>query len=96
MPKKKRTNREGIPIAGQTNIGPTIAKRLREVGVHTMADLKHVGPAATYLRICEAHPGKTIPVCYYLYSLEGALRGQHWDSIGDDVKRSLLDQVGRK
>jgi DNA transformation protein len=96
MPKKRTTRRDGDPIEGQTNSGPTIAKRLREVGVRTMADLERVGPAGTYLRSCEAHPGKTIPVCYYLYSLEGALRGQHWDAIGDRVKQSLLHEVGRK
>jgi DNA transformation protein len=34
-----------------------------------------------------------MPVCYYLYSLEGALRGKHWDALGESVKRSLLERA---
>ena len=95
MPKKTMTAERRVPVEGQTNIGPTIAGRLHEVGIHTMEDLERIGPAMAYLRICEKHPGETVPVCYYLYSLEGALRGKHWDAIGSKVKRSLLRQVGR-
>jgi DNA transformation protein and related proteins len=43
----------------------------------TVGDLRSVGAVTAYERICGKHPGETIPVCYYLYSLEGALRGQH-------------------
>jgi DNA transformation protein len=96
MPKKTIIGNRGVSIEGQTNIGPTIAGRLREVGIHTVADLERVGPAAAYLRICERHPGKTIPVCHYLYSLEGALCGKRWDAIGGEAKQSLLRQVGRR
>lgn len=96
MPKKTVTGNRSVSIEGQANIGRAIARRLREVGVHTVADLERIGPAAAYLRIGETHPGKTIPVCYYLYSLEGALRGKRWDAIGTRAKRSLLRQVGRR
>jgi DNA transformation protein len=58
------------------NIGPTVARRLKEIGIHTEADLRAVGSVAAYQRICAKHPEKTVPVCYYLYSLEGALRNQ--------------------
>lgn len=77
------------PIEWLKNVGPTIASRLKEIGIHTRADLEAVGPVAAYRRICAKHPEKTIRVCYYLYSLEGALRGQHWDAIGATVKQSL-------
>lgn len=82
-----------VRIAQLKNIGPTIALRLAEVGIHTKADLEAVGPVAAYHRICEKHPGKRIPVCYYLYSLEGAIRGVHWDAISEPVKHSLRNQV---
>jgi len=83
------------PIEELRNIGPTVAARLREVGIRTRAELEAAGPAEAYRRICAKYPGKTIPVCYYLYSLEGALRDRHWDDIGRDVKQALLEQVGR-
>jgi DNA transformation protein len=75
------------------NIGPTVARRLKEIGIHTEADLRAVGSVAAYQRICAKHPGKTVPVCYYLYSLEGALRNQHWDTLGSTIKQNLLRQV---
>ena len=69
---------KSVPIEQLKNIGPTIARRLRDVGIRTSGDLRTVGPVTAYRRICAKYPSKTIPVCYYLYSLEGALRNQHW------------------
>ena len=34
-----------------------------------------------------------MPVCYYLYSLEGALKDRHWDDLGDGVKKQLLNRA---
>ena len=86
-------NSRSLPIEQLQNIGPTIARRLKEIGIRTRADLRSVGSVTAYRRICAKYRGKTIPVCYYLYSLEGALRDQHWDAIGPNVKQSLLNQV---
>lgn len=77
------------------NIGATIERRLNEVGIHSLADLAEVTAAKAYQRICEQNPGKIFPVCYYLYSLEGALLGLHWDDLPEDLKKDLLLQVGK-
>lgn len=77
------------------NIGPTIAKRLVEVGITDAATLEAVGPIEAYLRICAANPMETIPVCYYLYSLQGALMGMHWNDLPEPLKRQLRTRVGR-
>ncbi len=82
-----------VPIEQLKNIGPTIARRLREIGIRTNKDLKSVGAVSAYRRICAKHPRQTIPVCYYLYSLEGALLNRHWDRIGTAVKDRLVSQV---
>ena len=79
-----------------TNIGPTIAKRLRQIGIRTRSDLEQAGPVATYLHLSASFSEKRLPVCYYLYSLEGALRDQHWDAIPESVKQKLLLQVERR
>jgi DNA transformation protein and related proteins len=84
---------KSIPIEKLKNIGPTIARRLKEIGVRTANDLRSVGAVAAYQRICATSPGTRIPVCYYLYSLEGALRGQHWDALGPKIKQDLLSKV---
>jgi DNA transformation protein len=75
------------------NIGATIEARLREVGVRTAAELRRLGAIGAYRRIQAAYPEKRLPVCFYLYSLEGALRGVHWDSLPASVKAELLAAI---
>jgi DNA transformation protein len=81
-------------IASLKNLGPTIAKRLAAVGIRTRSDLERVGPASVFIRVRDQFPDETISVCYYLYSLEGALRDLHWDKIGETRKRRLRSLSG--
>lgn len=76
------------------NIGPTIEKRLNEVGIFTFKDLKIVTPAKAYQLICQKYPDKTIPVCYYLYALQGALINCHWDDLSIQQKAQLKKDAG--
>ncbi|MGQ0764197.1 MAG: TfoX/Sxy family protein [Gemmatimonadota bacterium] len=82
-----------LPVDQLRNVGPTIARRLREIGIQTSGELRSIGAVNAYARIRARNPGKTIPVCYYLYSLEGALRDQHWDALSSKVKQHLLSRV---
>ncbi len=75
------------------NIGPTILNNINSVGIQTLGDLKAVRPEGVYKRLREKFPNKHWPVCYYLYSLEGALTDQHWDDIGERRKEALLAAV---
>jgi DNA transformation protein len=81
-------------LKGLTNIGPTIAERLEAMGVRTVGDLQHIGPAKAYRLVKSHYAGITIPVCYYLYSLQGALDGVHWDALPAQTKNDLLVQTG--
>jgi DNA transformation protein and related proteins len=84
-------------LAELKNVGPTIKKRSHEIGIYTRADLERIGPVSAYRRICQNYPNQTIPVCYYLYSLQGALMGVHWDHVPEDVKAELfLRAKGKK
>jgi len=65
-------------LRGRKNIGSPIADRLKSVGLKTLVDLKKIGPAKAFNFVKDAYPDITIPVCYYLYSLQGALVGKHW------------------
>jgi len=85
--------RSKTQLRGLKNIGPTIAARLEAVGIRTVGELRRVGPAAAYHLVKANSPGQTIPVCYYLYSLQGALDGVHWDDLSAKKKRRLLGQV---
>lgn len=80
-------------LSGLRNIGPTVRNRLNEIGVHTRADLERLGSVEAYKRICANYPNKTIPVCYYLYSLEGALMDTHWDALPMTIRDALYAQA---
>lgn len=82
-------------LAHLKNIGPTIEKRLNEIGIYTRADLERIGPAQAYQWICRHHPDRTIPVCYYLYALQGALMNVHWDDVPNKIKERLNLEVQR-
>lgn len=81
------------PITSCKNIGPTIAKNLAKVGITTREQLQKQGPVEVYNRLLRYDPHVTWPVCYYLYSLEGALTNTHWDKIGEKRKQALVNQV---
>jgi DNA transformation protein and related proteins len=82
-------------LKGAKNIGATIEKRLNEIGVFSLADLAQMTPVNAYKNICKQHPGRAFPVCYYLYSLQGALLDLHWDDLPTKLKAELRKQVGR-
>lgn len=81
-------------LRGFKNIGSTIADRLESVGVKTVGDLKRIGPAQAFNLVKNANPDITIPVCYYLYSLQGALKNKHWNTLPEATKDRLLREAG--
>jgi DNA transformation protein and related proteins len=83
-------------LRGLRNIGTTIADRLETIGLNTVGDLKRIGTAKAFKLIKGAYPDVTIPVCYYLYSLQGALEGKHWDALTANTKSRLLREAGVK
>jgi DNA transformation protein and related proteins len=68
------------------NIGETIERQLNEIGVFSREDLKKVGPVSAFRKIKQNYPDMTISVCYYLYSLQGALNDMHWDASPASAK----------
>lgn len=75
------------------NIGATIEKYLNEIGIFTLADLAETTPVEAFKKIRANYPEKTIPVCYYLYSLEGALLDLHWNDIPPELKKELKAKI---
>ena len=84
----------GSELDGLRNIGPTIAQRLREVGIRTRTDLERVGAAEAFRLVTQRYPNRTISVCYYLYSLQGALMDVHWDDLPAALKDDLRREAG--
>ncbi len=75
------------------NIGSKIAGRLNEVGIFSEDELRIVGAIKTYKMLKEKYPNEVFPVCYYLYSFEGALSDKHWNDIGTGKKRELKEKI---
>lgn len=71
------------------NIGKTLAARLDEIGVQCYHDLHAMGSAEAHRRIQQNYPEASLPVCYYLYSLEGALLGIDWREFTPEQKRNM-------
>jgi len=76
------------------NIGATVAKRLNEIGIFNRADLERIGPVFAYQKLKQLNPDATLPRCYYLYSLEGALRDVYWDDLPQPLKQQLSSEAG--
>ncbi len=76
------------------NIGKKIANRLNEIGIFSEDELRHVGAVGAHQMIKKRYPEETLPVCYYLYSFEGALIDKHWNEIGEEKKKQLKSQIG--
>ena len=81
-------------LAALRNIGPTIERRLNAIGIHSRADLLRIGPARAYLNM-QARASGALPVCFFLYSLEGALTDRHWNDLPAATKTLLLKSVDR-
>ena len=80
-------------LEGRQNLGKTICARLHEAGIHSFARLHTLGAARAYKLLCE-RAGRRLAVGYYRYSLEGALRDIHWDTLTTHDKTRLREEAG--
>jgi DNA transformation protein len=76
------------------NIGTTIRRRLQEIGIRTTEDIRRLGPGEIYRSLSARQPGSHLPVCYYLYSLQGAVEGRDWRSFSEEEKQALRRSAG--
>ena len=84
------TNKKLIDLR---NIGTKIAGRLNEAGIFSEEELRFYGAVEAHKMIKKNHPNETLPVCYYLYSFEGALCNKHWNEIGEEKKKKLKQGI---
>ncbi len=57
------------------------------------ADLRMAGAVTAHRMIKLKYSDESLPVCYYLYSFEGALCDRHWNEIGEVRKRQLKVEI---
>ena len=85
--------KENRSLTALQNIGQKIASRLNEAGIFSEDELRLIGPAEAYRRIKANYPNETIPICYYLFSFEGALTDRHWNNIPENRKAILYNAI---
>ncbi len=74
------------------NIGRTLEMKLNAIGIQSPAELRAHRPEVLYSKLCQKE-GRRLPVCYYLYTLEGAIKGIHWRELSESQKKKLLKSV---
>ena len=81
------------PLLQLYNIGKTIAEGLHKIGIQNENDLRKTGAVKAYQQLQALHPERHLPVCYYLYTLEGALQDRDWRTLSREEKNHLLAQL---
>lgn len=74
------------------NLGVTIARRLVDAGITSPEALSRAGAVDAYVAMQRRAPTR-LPHCYYLYAIDGALRGQDWRTLTEKRKRWLQRQA---
>jgi DNA transformation protein len=74
-------------IADLPNLGMKSQEMLAQAGIHTVAELRALGPVAAYRRVRQAG---LRPSLNLLWALEGALSGQPWQRVARERRTSLL------
>ena len=77
------------PLQKLKNLGPTIIRRLNEIGIYTKEDLIIKGSINAYKEIVKKHNETIIPISYYLYAIHGALTNTPWDKLPLRVRQDL-------
>ncbi len=69
-------------------LGPKSERCLNEIGIHTVAELKAIGPIEAFVRLC--NEGHIKPSLNFLYALVGALEDRSWQEVARNDKTRLL------
>lgn len=86
-------NLSATTLNNAKNIGATIQQRLNNIGIFTLGDLAEITPVIAYQKMKAEQPNQTLPQCYYLYSLQGALMDVQWEELPEGLKDELKRQV---
>ncbi|MGS5089831.1 TfoX/Sxy family protein [Hydrogenophaga sp. A37] len=68
-------------------LGPKSLAMLAAAGIHDRAALQRLGAVAAYLQIKRAGQPPSLNL---LWALEGALTGQHWQTVAREERTRLL------
>lgn len=77
-------------LAELPNLGAHSAKMLAAAGISTRSQLEELGPVKAFLAAKQAG-GK--PTMNLLWAIAGALTDQKWDTLSQEYKEQLRDEL---
>lgn len=77
-------------IASLRNLGPKSEAMLRQVGIHTVEDLRTLGSVKAYVRVKRSGANASLNL---LWAMEAALSGRSWQEVAKADRLSLLLQL---
>jgi hypothetical protein len=83
-----------IPLSN-TDLNKGVQKRLKEIGVETLEDLRKVTPEKAYVEMKKKLGGGVLPMCYNLYDPAAILKGvpMGWKGLDESEKKGLKSKV---
>ncbi|MBV8086674.1 MAG: TfoX/Sxy family DNA transformation protein [Chloroflexi bacterium] len=78
-------------IASAINIGPALAKDLREAGIHTLEELQAMGYREAIRRLRAAAPKRDCT--HSMLALAGALEGKRWMALPADTRARVRQEA---
>jgi hypothetical protein len=78
------------PVENLRNLGPTSAAWLHEAGIHTIAELRRLSPAAVFRIVKQQQPKASLNL---LWALVAGLADVDWRELTDEQKQSLRKEV---
>ena len=87
---KSLDNPQNAPIESLRNLGPKSGQWLRAVGVHSIADLRRIGPVVAYRIIKQRHPSTSLNL---LWAMAAGLEEKDWRDLGDATKIRLRKEA---
>ena len=82
---------ESIGLQSLLNIGPAMEGWLKQVGIHTPAQLEEEGAVGAYLKIRALHPHAANLMA--LYALYGALNNVNCLKLAPEIKDMLREMI---
>lgn len=73
------------------NIGATLEKKLKSVGIKTAEELKAAGSEEAYVRLKLRYPEARSMCLVHLYAIEGAISDTDFNQLPEDVKGRLKE-----
>lgn len=80
-----------VKLRDLKGLGPKSESCLNEIGIHTVAELKHLGAVKTFIAL--ENKGTNKPSLNFLYALVGAIENRDWREVAKTERERLIMEL---